>query len=34
MSDKLNIQDLIDLLAEKHSMNRSDAESFVREFLL
>lgn len=32
MSDKLNIQDLIDLLAEKHSMNRSDAESFVREF--
>lgn len=32
MSDKLNLQDLIDLLVERHSMNKQDAESFVRGF--
>lgn len=32
MSDKLNLQDLIDLLVEKHSMSKQDAESFVRGF--
>lgn len=34
MNEKLNIQDLIDLLAEKHGMGKKDAESFVKEFFL
>lgn len=32
MNDKLTIQDLTDLLAEKHGMEKSDAEAFVQEF--
>lgn len=32
MNEKLNIQDLIEMLAEKHGMNRKDAENFVKEF--
>lgn len=34
MNEKLNIQDLIDLLAEKHGMSKKDADSFVKEFFL
>ncbi|WP_455674842.1 HU family DNA-binding protein [Phocaeicola sp.] len=30
MSDKITTQDIIDLLAEKHSMNKKDAELFVK----
>lgn len=30
MSDKITIQDIIDLLAEKHSMTKKDAETFVK----
>lgn len=32
MNEKLNIQNLIELLAEKHGMDKADAESFVKEF--
>ena len=32
MIEKLNIQDLIDLLAEKHGMSKKNADSFVKEF--
>lgn len=32
MNEKLNIQDLIDMLATKHGMNKKDADSFVRAF--
>ncbi|WP_294606122.1 HU family DNA-binding protein [uncultured Bacteroides sp.] len=32
MNEKLNIQNLIELLAEKHGMDKKDAESFVKEF--
>lgn len=32
MNEKLNIQDLIDMLAAKHGMNKKDADSFVRVF--
>lgn len=32
MNEKLNIQDLIDMLAEKHGMDKKDAENFVKEF--
>ena len=28
MNEKLNIQDLIDLLAEKHGMSKKNADSF------
>ena len=31
MSDKITIQDIIELLAEKHGMNKKDAEAFVKE---
>lgn len=34
MNEKLTIQDLIDLLAAKHSMTKKDAEAFVKEFFL
>lgn len=34
MNEKLTIQDLIDLLAEKHGMSRKNADSFVKEFFL
>lgn len=34
MNEKINIQDLIDMLAEKHGMSRKNADSFVREFFL
>lgn len=34
MNDKLYIQDLTDSLAEKHGMDKQDAENFVREFFL
>lgn len=34
MNEKMTIQDLIDLLAEKHGMEKKDAESFVKEFFL
>ena len=30
MNEKITIQDLIDILAEKHSMNKKDAELFVK----
>lgn len=32
MNERLTIQDLIDLLAAKHSMTKKDAEAFVKEF--
>lgn len=32
MNEKLNIQNLIELLAEKHGMDKKDAEGFVKEF--
>lgn len=32
MNEKLSIQNLIELLAEKHGMNKLDAENFVKEF--
>lgn len=32
MNDRLTIQDFTDLLAAKHSMNKKDAEAFVKEF--
>ena len=34
MNEKLNIQDLIDLLAAKHGMSKKEADSFVKEFFL
>lgn len=34
MNERLTIQDLIDLLANKHSMTKKDAEAFVKEFFL
>lgn len=34
MNEKLNIQDLIDLLAEKHGMSKENADNFVKEFFL
>lgn len=34
MNDRLTIQDFTDLLAAKHSMNKKDAEAFVKEFFL
>ncbi len=33
MNEKLTIQDLIELLAEKHGMSKKNAEAFVKEFL-
>lgn len=32
MDEKLNIQDLIDMLAEKHGMSKRNADGFVKEF--
>ncbi len=32
MNEKLNIQDLVDMLAEKHGMSKKNADSFVKEF--
>ena len=32
MNEKLNIQDLIEWLAERHGMSRKNADSFVKEF--
>lgn len=32
MNEKLSIQNLIELLAEKHGMDKKDAENFVKEF--
>lgn len=32
MNEKLNIQDLIDLLAERHGMSKKNADGFVKEF--
>lgn len=34
MNEKLNIQDLIDLLAEKHGMSKKNADNFVKEFFV
>lgn len=34
MNERLTIQDLTDLLADKHSMTKKDAEAFVKEFFL
>lgn len=34
MNDKLTIQNLAELLAEKHGMDKTDAENFVKEFFL
>lgn len=34
MNEKLNIQDLIDLLAEKYGMGKENADNFVKEFFL
>lgn len=34
MNEKLNIQDFIDLLAEKHGMSKKNADNFVKEFFL
>ena len=31
MNEKLNIQDLIDTLAERHGMSKKNADSFVKE---
>ncbi len=33
MNEKLNIQDLIDTLAERHGMSKKNADSFVKEVL-
>ncbi|MDE5761618.1 MAG: HU family DNA-binding protein, partial [Bacteroides sp.] len=32
MNEKLNIQDLIDMLAARHDMDKKDADSFVKVF--
>lgn len=34
MNDKLNIQDFVNILSEKHHMDKKDADVFVREFFL
>jgi nucleoid DNA-binding protein/LysM repeat protein len=34
MTDKLNTQDIIDALVQKHSMNKKDATAFVKEVFL
>lgn len=34
MNEKLNIQDLVNILAEKHGMDKKDADVFVREFFV
>lgn len=34
MNEKLNVQDLVDLLAERHGMDKKDADGFVKEFFL
>ena len=34
MDEKLNLQNLIALLAESHGMSKRNAESFVKEFFL
>ena len=34
MNERLYQQDFIDLLANKHGMNKKDADKFVREFFL
>lgn len=34
MNERFNTQDLVDLLAEKHGMNKKDADEFVKEFFL
>lgn len=34
MNERLTTQDLINLLAEKHGMERKDAQAFVKEFFL
>ncbi|KAA6343883.1 DNA-binding protein HU [termite gut metagenome] len=34
MNEKLNTQDVIDALAQKHSMNKKDAALFVKELFL
>lgn len=34
MNDKLNIQDIVNILAAKHGMDKKDADVFVREFFL
>lgn len=34
MNEKLNMQDLVDLLAAKHGMDKKDADAFVKEFFL
>lgn len=34
MDEKMNIQDLVALLAERHGMSKRNAESFVKEFFL
>lgn len=34
MNERFNTQDLVDLLAEKHGMNKKDADGFVKEFFL
>lgn len=34
MNEKLNIQDLMDLLAEKHGLSKENADNFVKEFFL
>ena len=32
MNEKLNIQDLIDTLAERHGNSKKNADRFVKEF--
>lgn len=34
MNEKLSVQDLVDLLAERHGMDKKDADGFVKEFFL
>lgn len=34
MNEKLNIQDLVNLLAKEHNIDKKNAEAFVREFFL
>ena len=34
MNERLYLQNFVDLLSEKHGMNKKDAEKFVKEFFL
>ncbi len=34
MNERLYLQNFVDLLSEKHGMNKKDADKFVKEFFL